>query len=273
MTDQKLYVRSRQPLYVQAAGQLRLKIERGVWRPGAQLPVIEELQTEFDLSRATIREALEMLEQEGLIERFRGRGTFVRAALPVRQSHNLPTSWDGLIASLRNITPKMMAPPAIKDGATLQNLLAGTAEGNFVWFQRVHTREDAPYCLIDIHLREDVYKTDIERFMSVPIILVLAERHAQLINTTFQRIMFSNADEVSARALGIALGAPVVEILRTLVDRDDKVIGHTYARYPGEYVRIDFAFAPQEQPGRTSGRNECKGLQSSGGDCCPSSLP
>ncbi|MCS0496501.1 GntR family transcriptional regulator [Ancylobacter sp. MQZ15Z-1] len=271
MTDTNLYIRSRQPLYIQAAGQMRLKIERGIWAPGSQLPVIEDLQAELDLSRATVREALEMLEEEGLIERYRGRGTFVRAALPERRSHDLPTTWDGLLASLRNIKPKLVAPMDRRPGTSLQGVLAGSAEGEFVWFQRVHTRADEPYCLIDINLREDVYELDAERFASVPVVLVLAERHAELVEEVRQRILFSNADETSARALGIALGAPVVEIMRTLIDRNDQVIAHTYARYPGEYVRIDVQFAlNNKKPGRSSGRNECNDWQSSDGDCSPS---
>jgi len=255
MTDAPLYDRSRQPLYIQAAGQLRLKIERGEWAPGTQLPVIEDLQAEFGLSRATIREALEMLEQERLIQRHRGRGTFVRSQLPDRRSHVLPTTWPDLVESLRNIEPKMLRPIDRTDGGELRGILAGEPRGAFVWFQRVHTRADEPYCLIDIHLREDVFALDAERFMTVPIILVLAERHRALIAGVHQRVTFSNADETSARALGIALGAPVVEILRTLVHPDGGTLAHTYARYPGEYVRIDFEFAldkaPQSAPGRT----------------------
>ena len=74
-------------------------------------------------------------------------------------------------------------------------------------------------------------------------ILLLADRFAPLVSVVRQRVTFSIADEITAHALGIALGAPVVEILRTVVDADGAVVTHTYARYPGEYVRLDFDFA------------------------------
>ena len=257
MTSATLYDRSRQPLYMQAAGQLRLKIERGIWPPGAQIPIIEDLQGEFGLSRSTIREAMDMLEREGLIERFRGRGTFVRAKLPERQSHVLPTSWGALLDSLRNIEPTMLQPMRREDAAALQGVLAGKVEGRFVWFRRVHSRDDEPYCLIDIQLREDVFDDDSERFAAAPVILVLAEGYGERIGSAFQRVTFSNADETSASALGIALGAPVVEILRTLVDPDGRVLVHTYARYPGEYVRIDFEFALDGPGAASDGRKTC----------------
>ena len=107
MIPSSLYPRSRQPLFMQAAGQLRLKIENGDWLPGGQIPVIEHLQQAFGLSRATIRQALDLLEEEGLIARRRGRGTFVSAQLPERRSHVLPTRWDDLLASLDTLKPEL----------------------------------------------------------------------------------------------------------------------------------------------------------------------
>ena len=257
MTTEPLYDRSRQPLYMQAAGQLRLKIERGIWPPGSQIPIIEELQAEFGLSRATIREALDMLQREGLIERFRGKGTFVRATLPERRSHILPTTWSLLLDSLRNIEATVLQPLRSAEAEEVQGALAGRVEGSFVWFQRIHSRDDSPYCLIDIFLREDVFDEDRDGFAAQPVVLVLADRHAERIGSAFQRVTFSNADEATARALGIALGAPVVEILRTLVDPAGAVLVHTYARYPGEYVRIDFEFAIERPGAAPGGRKRC----------------
>ena len=257
MTSEPLYDRSRQPLYMQAAGQLRLKIERGIWAPGSQIPIIEDRQAEFGLSRATIREALDMLQREGLIDRFRGKGTFVRAQLPERQSHILPTSWAVLLDSLRNIEATLIQPMRRIEGDALQGAVAGRVAGGFVWFRRIHSRDENPYCLIDISLRADVFDADPESFAAAPVVLVLAERHRERIGSAFQRVTFSNADETSARALGIALGAPVVEILRTLVDPAGDVLVHTYARYPGEYVRIDFEFSLEGPDAVPVGRKSC----------------
>jgi GntR family transcriptional regulator len=242
MQNEVLYDRSRQPRYMQAAGQLRLKIERGEWLPGGQIPTIEALQSEFGLSRATIREALDLLADEGMIDRFRGRGTFVRAALPLRQLHSLPTSWAELVVGLESVRPTLVSPVTVCDGSALRNVLCGLAMGEFAAFQRVHSRAGEPYCLIDIRLRRDVHDADPERFREKPVISVLAARCGDDLAQARQRVTFSNADTETAQALGIALGAPVVEILRTVSGRDGRVISHTYARYPGAYVRLDFDF-------------------------------
>ena len=65
------------PLYYQLKDLLRDQILQGVLRPGDMLPTEEQLQETYSLSRTTVRQALKELEFEGLITRFRGRGTFV----------------------------------------------------------------------------------------------------------------------------------------------------------------------------------------------------
>ena len=63
------------PLYHQVAGILRQRIEEGVYPAGARLNSEDELAVEFDVSRATVRQAMSELALEGRVIRRRGRGT------------------------------------------------------------------------------------------------------------------------------------------------------------------------------------------------------
>lgn len=58
---------------------LRRQIQAGEWPAGSRLPPERRLAEDSGLARNTLRRALEVLEQEGLLERHVGRGTFVRA--------------------------------------------------------------------------------------------------------------------------------------------------------------------------------------------------
>lgn len=68
---------SRLPLYFQLKQWLVEQIEKGHWQPGDMLPTEQQLQEQYDLSRTTVRQAFKELELEGLVTRYRGRGTFV----------------------------------------------------------------------------------------------------------------------------------------------------------------------------------------------------
>ncbi len=68
---------SKLPLYQQLYEMLRGNITRGEWKPGDLIPAESELIERYGVSRITVRQVLDMLVQEGLIYRQRGRGSFV----------------------------------------------------------------------------------------------------------------------------------------------------------------------------------------------------
>ncbi len=70
------------PYWFQLAGVLEQSIAGALWSPGERLPSESELCEHFGISRTTVRQALARLEQEGMVERRKGFGTFVASAAP-----------------------------------------------------------------------------------------------------------------------------------------------------------------------------------------------
>jgi GntR family transcriptional regulator len=60
------------PLYVQLGAQLNAMLEAGAWEPGARFASEREIEEEFEVSRAVIRPALELLVGDGAIRRVKG---------------------------------------------------------------------------------------------------------------------------------------------------------------------------------------------------------
>jgi GntR family transcriptional regulator len=65
------------PLYFQLKGVLEREIVSTRWPEGGRLPSEGEICDHFRISRSTVRQALGLLENEGMITRHKGRGTFV----------------------------------------------------------------------------------------------------------------------------------------------------------------------------------------------------
>jgi GntR family transcriptional regulator len=65
------------PFYFQLSALLELEIVSGRWSPGSRLPSEPALGDHFGVSRTTVRQALGRLEQEGLVVKRKGQGTFV----------------------------------------------------------------------------------------------------------------------------------------------------------------------------------------------------
>lgn len=90
------------PLHLQLLDELRHKVTTGVFKPHERLPGEWELVESLQISRATIQKAWQAAEDEGLIYRLPGKGTFIaepRAAVQVRTAVGL------IIPDFRGATP------------------------------------------------------------------------------------------------------------------------------------------------------------------------
>ena len=82
--------------YNRVAAALRDQILAGSWEGSNQLPTERELCEHFETSRITIRRALQILEEEQLVERHQGVGTFIKSN-PERKIPLLTTDYFGSI--------------------------------------------------------------------------------------------------------------------------------------------------------------------------------
>ena len=83
--DIQLDFTSDRPIYRQLADGLRSAINSGDLKPGDPLPSGRSLGAKHNLALGTIREAINLLKAEGMIETRAGRGAFVRSRPPVRR--------------------------------------------------------------------------------------------------------------------------------------------------------------------------------------------
>ncbi|MEU4578913.1 GntR family transcriptional regulator [Nonomuraea sp. NPDC023979] len=65
------------PPYRQVANALRARIESGEIPPGRRIPSLVELEAEFPVARDTLRKAVKVLRDEGLVETVSGMGVYV----------------------------------------------------------------------------------------------------------------------------------------------------------------------------------------------------
>jgi DNA-binding LacI/PurR family transcriptional regulator len=88
-TVQEVHVRTlrKDPIHRQLYHILREPIMSGTYGSGAKLPTEAELTKIYDVSRVTVRRALQELATEGLIEGRKSQGTFVRAGANIRSKH------------------------------------------------------------------------------------------------------------------------------------------------------------------------------------------
>lgn len=75
-----MHADDRLPRYQRLRDEMVALIAARHWRPGEAIPTEQALAKSYDVAVGTVRKAVDLLVAEGLLERFQGRGTFVRRA-------------------------------------------------------------------------------------------------------------------------------------------------------------------------------------------------
>jgi len=227
------------PLYSRIAMLMRQRILAGQWAPQSQIPTIEGLMAEFGASRVTIRLALDMLERDGLIERFRGRGTFVTDRGEGFYRIRLGQKWHTLIEALEGTIPRLLE--------TVEDVLPPGDEGlgkcrladSYVRLKRVHVRQNIAFAVMHIHLQRDWYQSAAERFNRELIIPVLQSLEGLRIGHAHQSLSIGCAEPDVAAHLGVPIGVPVGMLRRMICDDEGLAVYVGDYTYRGDMVRME----------------------------------
>ena len=235
---------SRVPRYLQVASVLRRRIRDGHWLVGDKIATLEELEREFNVARVTVRQAIDLLQGEGLVKSFQGRGTFVTKAVQNDRWMQLATDWESLIAPIRdhvpNVLPSEPRPvPRIEDGD-------GTPAPAYVFLRSVQKRAGKPYAYARVHVAKHVYAKGPKQFSSRVALAVLSEMKNLAIARAHQTVVVGAADIEAARHLGIALNAPTAEARCVVTDKKGVIIYIGEITYPGDYVRLNIELIAQD---------------------------
>src|SRR3979409_768509 len=130
------------PKYAQIADIFRQRISRGIWAQGLRLPANEELATEFGVSRVTIRQAVDLLARDGIIEARQGRGTFITGTLKQDRWLKVETTQSDPTLCARPVVSRATSPEIINISESRTDAPLrpedGKAAAHYVYMRRVH---------------------------------------------------------------------------------------------------------------------------------------
>ncbi len=138
------------------AETLRQRIASGEFPVGTALPTERDIAAAEKVSRATVREALRFLENQGMIRRRQGSGTVVIASAPQQLRMQL-NSLEALLAYPRGTEVEMLKSEALAPDDPVIHDLSLDAEGPWrnIAFRRRMRQDGAPVAHISVFLQEN----------------------------------------------------------------------------------------------------------------------
>jgi len=238
--DQVLdFDRSAVARYIQLATLFRSRIEQGVWKVGQQIPTVDELAAEYGVARATIRQALDQLKDDGLIDRFRAKGTFVRESATKRLWCEVETDWSGLLRARDGARIEILSDRSGVEGSRIPQSI-GIAAPLYRHIRRRHWRDSQPFLLADVYLDQrlspKVTKRDLQTKTALKLVAGLPGME---IADARQTLTIGMADVEVASALQLPLNAPVAYVHRVAVDAAGTCVLVANGIYRGDVVRLD----------------------------------
>jgi GntR family transcriptional regulator len=212
------------PLYQQLHGILRDQVRSGRLSPGDLVPPESALMRDYGVSRITVRAALEQLVREGLIERQRGRGSFVRVPPDEVDPRACLVSFTAQVLAAGRLPGTRVVSIDRGDGALL-GLPLGTfgAAETVVRIERVRSVDHVPAVVMRSFLPDRLVPGLAEaHFPAVgprqSLLYVLEHAFALRLDHGEETTFAAPLDPPTAAALGVAPGSAVV--VKTCVMRD-----------------------------------------------------
>lgn len=218
-----LYGRSRSPIYAQVASVMRQRIENGEWVVGQKISTLETLEKEFGVARVTIRQSIEMLRDEGLLEAHQGRGTFVSGVPKRGRWLNIATDFEAMVTSFReNVLRRIsvetdVVPPEVAEGE-------GKLAEAYVFLRSIQHRDGEPFSVVNLFLAKHIYDSDPDGFQHVAALVRLAEMEDLTITHAHQTLTIGVSSPETSDLLKIGLGEPTADCRLILADQNDTAI-------------------------------------------------
>jgi GntR family transcriptional regulator len=251
----KAYDRSRVPLYIQVAAVMRQRIDSHQWLPGQKISTLVELEREFQVARVTVRQAVDILCEEGLLHCQQGRGTFVSEKPPDRHWLKLATEWDVMVDSIRDNVPRRIRldnPPPFPELSEGEGQLAPA----YKFLRSLQFRENAPYGIVSLHLAHTVFDRDPETFLEHPALSVLAGLPDLDIRHAHQTVVVGAADPQTADYLKVALGAPTAQCRCVVIDAAGIAIYVADITYRSDVIKLHIDLLANSRAARRAGKSE-----------------
>lgn len=217
---------------------LRDQILQGLYQAGALLPKEEELCVQFGVSRITVRRALADLEQQGLVERRQGRGTFVGQQLPPTR----PLATIGFLETMKQVSDetqvKVLRIERVKLSAEIAQPLSLSKDELALHVIRLRSHGEVPVMITEAWIPESLATGIDEQQLTEKALYQLLLQRGISFGRVIQEITAIAATPPQAKLLTCEIGQPLLRLTRLIYDETEHPIQYLLVTLSPERSRL-----------------------------------
>jgi len=215
----------RRPIYRRLRDQIAAEIARNIWRPGEAIASEVELAAKYKISIGTVRKAVDILINDGLVDRISGSGTFVRRPdfqhAFIRFIRIFGSAGDQRIPQSQILKREVLeGPPKITSALNLPD------GARVIRILRLRIYKKLPVTYEDIWLDEARFAAILTMKEDKTTLLypLYEDLCGEIVASAVEDITISTANQTDTELLGLVEGSPVVCIERLALGYDDRPI-------------------------------------------------
>ncbi len=224
----------RQPKYLRIYGELRDRIASGRWPAGTSLPAQRDLAGEFGVSIMTLRQALQLLTDDGLVAARHGSGTYVAARYEYDLGHLRSFAAD-LAAQGAEISTRLLAAEILTPPEEVGARLGGP--GQVLRLRRLRLAGGRPLIVQTSYLPLPLAAAVPADLAERGLYTVLAD-HGLAVTRAAETITPCALGPLEARSLGRPAGSPALLSHRISFTAAGLAVVDDHAVLPGDSVAI-----------------------------------
>ena len=236
-SQQKQYSKSAMPAYHRVYVLVSEGIKNGVYPPGELLPSENALADTYQVSRITIRRALDQLVDDGLVTKRQGQGSIVTLK---GHSRNAPQRVSGLLSNLvaqgADFTARTLFWDTVAASSEVCQKLSLPAGAQCLLIRRLRFLDEAPISYASIYLPEHIGTLLRRDSASHRLILQMLDDTPYPASQTEYSLSAALADGESAQSLELTVGTPVLQMRGIAYSKDGVAVYYQESVYrPDRY--------------------------------------
>ena len=228
------------PAYIRIHDAIKKEIDGGVWEIGQRLPSERDLADDYEVSRMTLRQAITLLVEEGILERRVGSGTYV-ASHRVQEKMRGTTSFTEIVRS-QGKTPSSQLISYQRKPANETEIqqLQLKATDTVVRMERVRFADNVPLVFEVASIPEKLIQSFNQEDITEHFFQTLTDNGYE-IGKSQQTIYAKNASERVANYLKVPKNHAVLALTQVSYFTDGRPFEYVHSQYVGD--RFEFYLA------------------------------
>jgi len=232
----KIKFESSEPIYTQIIDSIKQKVSNKEWKAGDRIPSEEQLVNDLEVSRGTVRKSISVLEDDGILEKIQGKGTFVakeKISYPFAQE--LVSFAESMETQDINFVTKVLTCEKIEPTPFLQDQLHIKENSPVLYLERIRLIEGVPSILSNNWVSlERCPNLELIDFTKETLFSAIENSIGEKISYGVRDFLAKPVTEEQAKLMDLTANSPILDMHQKTFNRKDQAL-----EFSDIYMRTD----------------------------------